>query len=151
MEKKWTWIAIAGGIMAALVFGAFGIMAGQFPETIKMENPAYKRHTKRIVVFYHAKHVQDFKLACGECHHDENHKPLNHFKAGDTVQGCIECHTKPGLPPRGRNATKLTKTQRLEYHAEALHTSCRGCHKKVNKTNHTNKAPIACNKCHSSR
>lgn len=146
--KKRNWGIIAGVIMVTVGFMAFGINAGEFTEVIKMENPAYEKHTKGIVMFTHAKHAREYKAGCGECHHDDKGKPLDELKEGDAVQSCIECHKKPSERPKGKDAPKLTKEQRLEYHAEALHYNCKDCHKAFNKKNKTKKAPTTCKKCH---
>jgi len=146
--KKCKWGVLTGLITMALVFVAFGINAGEFTETIKMENPAYKEHTKGIVIFTHAKHTREYKAGCGDCHHDDKGKPLDELKEGDEVQSCIECHKKLGERPKGKDAPKLNKKQRLEYHAEALHYNCKDCHKAFNKKNKTKKAPTTCTKCH---
>ncbi len=156
MGKKWKWGALTATLTMALVLVAFGINAGEFPETIKMENPAYAKHKKGIVTFNHAKHSKEYKAGCGECHHDENNKPLDNLKEGDDVKGCIECHKLPGEVPKKLKkewkAAKIDKAEKkkkkLEYHAEAMHYNCRGCHKAFNKKNKTKKAPTTCKKCH---
>ncbi len=144
-------------IGAAVIFFAAGIYAGtQAPEIIKMENKAYKEHTKGIVEFTHKKHVVDYaqkapdlyKDGCGACHHDDKGKPLTNLKDGDEVQSCFECHSKPGEKPKGKDAPKLSKQEELAYHAEAIHDNCRGCHKAFNKANNTKDAPTTCTKCH---
>jgi len=136
-----------------------GIFAGSdVPDEIKMENAAYDKHTKGIVTFSHKKHSEEyakqfpdfFKNGCGECHHDQNNKPLA-LKAGDNVQSCIECHKKPGERPKGKDAPKLSKNERLAFHAEALHYNCQGCHKRVNKETGEKSAPTTCAKCHPKR
>ena len=117
-------------------------------DVITMKNPAYAKHKKGIVLFTHKKHIEEYKAGCGECHHDDKGKPLNHLKTGDNVQNCIECHKIPSERPKGKDAPKLTKKQRLDYHAEAIHYNCKDCHKKFNKKNKTKKAPTTCKKCH---
>jgi len=132
-----------------------GICIAAAPDVIKMENPAYQKHKKGIVEFSHKKHAEDYAAAhpdlykngCGECHHDDQGKPLT-LKADDPVQGCIECHKKPSERPKGKDAPKLSKKEKLEYHAEALHYNCKGCHKSFNKKTGTKKAPTTCTKCH---
>ncbi|MEA3428318.1 MAG: cytochrome c3 family protein [Thermodesulfobacteriota bacterium] len=148
MRKKHLIIMVVFSIAA--LFFATGIYAGTtVPDVIKMENKAYAKHKKSIVMFSHKKHIEDYKAGCGECHHDANNKPLDNLKAGDAVQNCIECHKKPGRKPRHKRGTpRLTKKQRLEYHAEAIHYNCKGCHKKFNKKTGTRKAPTSCSKCH---
>ena len=147
MQKRLLLIAVIVGI--SLLFITAGIYAGtKVPDVIKMENKAYKKHKKSIMTFSHKKHIEDYKAGCGECHHDDKGKPLNNLKMGDNVQNCIECHKKPGERPKGKGAPKLSKKQRLDYHAEALHYNCKDCHKKFNKKNKTKKAPTTCTKCH---
>jgi len=136
-------------IVAVCVAGIGGLYAGTtVQDMIKMENKAYPKHSKSIVTFSHKKHVTEYKTGCGECHHDENNKPLNNLKEGDNVKNCIECHSKPGLKPKGRDAKKLSKKEILGYHAEALHQNCKGCHSDFNKKNKTKKAPTKCMDCH---
>ncbi len=154
VKRSWIFVAVMAGI--ALLFTAGPLVAGKMPDTIKMENKAYKKHKKGIVVFAHKKHSEDYakkapdlyKNGCGECHHDDKGKPLTNLKDGDPVKSCIECHKKPGERPKGKNAPKLSKKQRLEYHAEALHYNCKGCHKLYNKKFKTKAAPTTCAKCH---
>ena len=155
VKRSWIFVAVIAGI--AILFAAGNIAtAGNVPDTIKMEHKAYKKRKKGIVVFNHKKHSAEYskkapdlyKNACGECHHDDKGKPLSTLKDGDPVKGCIECHKKPGERPKGKNAPKLSKKERLEYHAEALHYNCRGCHKAYNKKYKTMAAPTSCTKCH---
>jgi len=148
MKKRYL-LLISGfaGILFLLV--SAGIYAGNaVSDVVEMNNKAYAKHAKGIVKFSHKKHSTDYKAGCGECHHDANNKQLNNLKAGDNVQNCIECHKKPGGRPKGKDAPKLSKKERLAYHAEALHYNCKDCHKKFNKANKTKKAPQTCSKCH---
>ena len=133
------------------VFAATGIYAGtEVKDEIVMENPAYKKHTKGICTFTHKKHNEEYKIGCGECHHDQDNKPLNDLKLGDDVKNCIECHKKPGKAKSGKDQ-KLTEKEEREYHANAIHDNCIGCHKEDNKKK-TGKpagpAPTKCNDCH---
>ncbi len=141
----------------AILFLAAGIYAGtDVPVVVKLDSPEYEKHKKGIVEFTHKKHYEEYakkapdlyKNGCGECHHDADNKPLKALKVGDDVQRCIECHKKPGEKPKGKGKPKLTKSQKLEYHAEAFHQNCRVCHKKYNKANKTKAAPTTCTKCH---
>ena len=146
----------------ATVFAATGIFAGtKVKDDVKMENKAYKKHKKGIVVFSHKKHAEGYKdknlefykNGCGECHHDDDNKPLD-LKYGDDVQNCMECHKKPSERPKGKGVSAADKKKykkksaRLEFHAEAIHYNCKGCHKKYNKKNKTKAAPTTCAKCH---
>ncbi len=115
---------------------------------IPMDNEAYDKHKKPIVQFTHYAHYTDYGIGCGQCHHDEDGAPLTDLTMEDEVQGCIECHPKPSERPKGKGAPDLTESERLEYHAEALHDNCKGCHDDYNKKNNTRAAPTSCSKCH---
>ncbi|MDM8539063.1 cytochrome c3 family protein [Desulfobacterales bacterium HSG17] len=131
----------------AVIFATTCIYAGtKVEDVIKLEDPSYK-HKKGISEFTHKKHVTDYKATCGECHHDKDGKPLAELKEGDDVQRCIECHKKPG-EIKGKKAKGLSKEQKREYHANALHDNCKGCHKAFNKKTKSKKAPVTCGKCH---
>jgi Class III cytochrome C family len=130
--------------------------AATVPDVIKMEEKAYSKHTKGIVEFDHKKHHEEYKLGCGECHHDANGKALTGLKAGDDVKACIECHKIPGKMPgevkkemREKKASKKEMdAKKLEYQAEAMHENCIGCHKEYDSKNKTKAAPTSCTKCH---
>jgi hypothetical protein len=161
MNKKLLFLVV---ICCAALFVAAGIYAKTVPDVIPLQDPAYKEHTKGVVQFTHGKHQKDYakeypdlyKRGCGECHHDENNKPLTELKEGDPVQRCIECHKKPGEVPkdlkkqwREKKVKKADKKKmEMEYHAEALHDNCRGCHRAFNKKYKPKKAPTTCAKCH---
>jgi hypothetical protein len=162
MTKKH--LLVSGIIGAAALFIAAGIYAAAMPDVIKMEEPAYKEHKKGVVVFHHKKHAEEYakefpdlyKNGCGECHHNDKGKPLTNLKEGDSVKKCIDCHKKPGEVPRDIKKEwrkkKLKKSERdkleLEWHAEALHENCKGCHRDFNKKYKPKKAPTTCTKCH---
>lgn len=141
VKKGLTIMAI---VSVAVMFAVTGVYAGTVvPDIIKMENKAYKKHKKGSVMFTHKQHAEKYGIACGECHHDENNKPRN-VKWGDEVKNCIECHAKPSRKPKG----KLSKKEELEYHAEAIHDNCIGCHKAIKKKDKKSKIPTSCAKCH---
>jgi mono/diheme cytochrome c family protein len=154
MGKRTSILAAVG---VALMFAAGPLCAATTVEdVISMNNPAYKEHDKGIVTFTHKKHNEEYKVGCGECHHDDKGKPLNDLKMGDEVQNCIECHKIPGKMPgkvkkelREKKASRAEKkAKELEYHAEAVHENCISCHKDYNKKNKTKAAPASCTKCH---
>jgi hypothetical protein len=156
MNKKLLVLVI---VVSAAFFAAGGIFAKAVPEMIKLEDPAYKEHEKGVVEFTHGKHQTEYakkypefyKNGCGECHHDKDNKPLSNLKEGDAVQKCIECHKIAAEAPKGKKAKKkLSKKEKIkDYHAEALHENCKGCHKKYNKKHKpSKKAPTTCSKCH---
>jgi hypothetical protein len=133
MRKKHLIIMAIFGIAA--MFFATGIYAGTaVDDMIKMENEAYAKHKKGIVMFSHKKHSEEYKAGCGECHHDADNKPLDNLKIGDDVQNCIECHTKASRPPRAKkDAPKLSTKEKMAYHAYAIHVNCKECHPKAKK------------------
>jgi hypothetical protein len=156
MRKKHLWVTVVFAL--ATLFIAAGIYAKAAPDVIPLQDPAYKEHKKGVVQFEHKKHwdtyakdyPEFYKNGCGECHHDDENKPLANLKDGDDVKKCIECHKEPAEAPKGKKAKKkLSKKEKIkEYHAEALHENCKGCHKKFNKKYKPKKAPTTCTKCH---
>ena len=154
MKTKY-WLT-TGLVAAATVFLAAGIYAGtNVPNVIKLKSPQYAKHKKKIVKFNHRKHQDDYRQkfpevyqnSCGECHHDQNNQPLRNLKAGMEVQKCIDCHKIPKHID-GKKAKKLSKKEKRQYHANALHENCRTCHKKTNKITKKKTAPTTCKKCH---
>jgi hypothetical protein len=145
-KKSLLMVMVVVGI--AVFFIAGGIIAGTVDDVIKMQNEAYETHTKSIVEFTHRKHVEDYNITCGECHHDDKGQPLTELTEGDPVQNCIECHSIPSEKPKGKDVPKLTKQEELQYHAEAIHMNCRDCHREYNKKHETKAAPTTCTGCH---
>ena len=169
MNKKLSGVIVmVVGVL--LVFAAAGLYAGtEVKEVIEMKNKAYAKHKKGIVMFTHEKHQDEYakkhpelyEKGCGECHHDKDNKPLTELKEGDAVENCIECHKKLGeMSKADKKKMKKdkvpkdeVKSKKLEFHGEALHYNCRGCHKLYNKKikkmdPKPEKAPTTCKKCH---
>ena len=149
-------LIVTSVIIVCSLFVVAGLYAGtEYKDVIELNEPSYE-HTKGIVEFSHKKHSEEYakkapdlyKDGCGVCHHDDKGKPLTNLKKGDDVKPCIDCHKKPGEKPKGKDAPKLDKKQELEYHAEAYHENCRGCHKAYDKEFKTKAAPTTCTKCH---
>jgi len=145
--KKTLWVIVMVGMAA--VFASVALHAGTTPQDIiKLNNEPNIKHEKGIVDLSHKKHVAEYKNTCGDCHHDKDGKKLANLKDGDNVQPCIDCHKKPGEKPKGKDAPKLTDKETMEFHAEAMHKNCRGCHTEFNKKNNSTNAPTTCVKCH---
>lgn len=145
MKNRSLGLIVFAAVIATL-FVAAGAYAGTtVPETVQMK--ASYEHSKGIVTFSHQKHTTDYKIGCGECHHDDKGQPLTDLKAGDEVKSCFECHKKPG-ELKGKKAKGLSKAEKLAYHANALHENCVDCHKDYNKKNKTKAAPTKCTACH---
>ena len=144
MKKRLMVLTVVTALALVLVAAA-GIYAATAPAEIKMQKD-YK-HKKSVVVFSHQKHATDYKIGCGECHHDDKGQPLTDLKDGDPVKSCFDCHNKPG-ELKGKKAKGLSNKEKLAYHANALHKNCIGCHRTYNKENKTKAAPQKCNDCH---
>ena len=147
MNKKLLILLMVIGV--ALLFITTGIQAGtEVADTFKMETKEYKKHKKSLVEFSHKKHNIDYKISCGDCHHDKDGKPLD-IKMGDDVQRCVECHSKLGQAPKSKDKKKkLSKKAKRDYHAEAVHQNCIDCHKAFKKETKKKTAPTSCTKCH---
>jgi hypothetical protein len=148
-KKLLTWLLAAG---IAVIFAATGLYAGtDVPDTITMDFNQYKKRKKKppktkFIEFAHKKHNIEYKVSCGECHHDKDNKPLD-LKEGDNVQKCVECHTLLAKP---KDKKKKKDIKILE---NAMHGNCISCHKDVNKKAGDPKgkkgpAPVSCTKCH---
>ena len=156
MFTKKKYLQIMGIIAMVTFFMVAGIHAVKtVQDVIKLETKAYKNHKEPVVVFSHREHQEKysqqypefFKAECGECHHDENNKPLKSLKAGDEVKKCIECHQKASFA-KGKKTKGLSKKQKLEFHANALHQNCKDCHRQINKKTAKKSAPVTCKSCH---
>ena len=147
--KKRSLSLTLGVALVAVLFAAAAVVAGTTVADEIIVKPILDtgKYKDKIVTLTHKKHVEEYGATCGECHHDDQGKPLD-LKEGDDVQKCIDCHKKPGERPKGKNAPKLSKKERLEFHAEAFHYNCKTCHKAFNKKNNTKAAPTTCTKCH---
>lgn len=152
-KKSLPVMCVSAMVLFFMVAGIHAVTTVQ--DVIKLETKAYKSHKYPIVVFKHREHQEAYmqkfpefyKADCGECHHDENNKPLKNLKAGDDTQKCVECHKKPAYA-KGKQAKGLSEKQKLEYHANALHQNCKDCHRRVNKKTGKKAAPVTCKKCH---
>jgi hypothetical protein len=112
-------------------------------DVMLLNEPSYE-HKKGIIQFTHKKHSEEYIQSkdCGVCHHDNKGKPLIiEDKENAKVDRCIECHKLTGKPSKD----KLLK---IQWHQEAMHQQCKGCHKAYNKTKPDVKAPTTCSKCH---
>ncbi len=149
MNKRLVTLFLAAGI--AVIFAATGLQAGtEIKDTFKMETKGYDKRKKcppkfELVEFTHKKHAEDYKINCGDCHHDKDHKPLKDLKMGDSVQKCSECHNKF---VKDKNNKKD-----IMVHENAMHANCVGCHKEVNikagdPKGNKGPAPTSCGKCH---
>jgi hypothetical protein len=147
MMRKRSLVRTMVSVMVLSLLAAAGLHAAEVPAEIKMQS-AYE-HKKSIAVFTHQKHAIDYRITCGECHHDDKGQPLTNLKEGDPVKKCFDCHNKPG-ELKGKDAKGLAGKELRAYHANAVHDNCLGCHKKFNKENKDKgkTAPQKCEECH---
>lgn len=99
------------------------------------------------VVFAHGNHVKEYKVECGQCHHDDSGDPLTDLTPGDETNACIDCHYEENLL-RGSSLEGVSREERLEHYPNAMHDMCISCHQVYNNQNHTMGAPEACRGCH---
>lgn len=148
MNKKLLMMLLVAGM--AVMFITTGLYAGtDVPDTIKMDYNQYKKRKKqppksKFIEFSHKMHNEDYKISCGDCHHDKDNKPLD-LKIGDNVQRCAECHTKMAKDKKNKKDIMVLEN--------AMHGNCIVCHKDVNKKAGDPKgmkgpAPASCAKCH---
>ncbi|MCP3943887.1 MAG: cytochrome c3 family protein [Desulfobacteraceae bacterium] len=148
MNKRLITLLLASGI--AVLFVTTALYAGTIvKDTITIESPGYTHRKKgppkyKLVEFSHKKHATDYKISCGQCHHDKNGKALD-LKPGDDVQTCDQCHNKFKKDKKNKKDIMVLEN--------AMHKNCIDCHKAFNKTQGDPKgrkgpAPVSCNKCH---
>ena len=140
------WVCVIATVLFVGAFAVIAVNAGTtIPDVAQIKAPY--EHTKTTVPFTHQKHITDHKIACGECHHDAQGKPLTNLKEGDDVKACFDCHNKPG-EVKGKEAKGMSKEEKRAYHANALHDNCIGCHRDYNKQMKKKAAPQTCTECH---
>lgn len=148
MDKKILILFLVAGI--AVIFVATALYAGtKVADTITMDYNNYAKRRKappryKVLKFEHKKHNIEYKISCGQCHHDEDNEPLD-LKAGDEVQQCVECHTELHKTKENRKDIELLEN--------AFHENCKGCHKEINikagdPKGRKGPAPTRCSKCH---
>ena len=99
------------------------------------------------VSFSHGKHAADYKVTCGQCHHDDSGEPLADLTPGEEISRCTDCHDQAGLL-RGKALADASEEDILPHYPNAMHKLCIGCHKEQNNRTHSMNAPEACRGCH---
>ena len=103
----------------AFLFVAVGILtAADVPETVVIDSKGYKQDKKGPVTLNHKKHIEEYDVACDECHHVYS-DGKNVWKEGDEVKKCDACHN----PEKSEGNVKKLQT--------AFHNNCKNCHKEV--------------------
>jgi len=131
--------------VALLLRGVYA--SQQAPDTITMNSTVYDKHTKSLVTFPHKKHNEDYKIACGDCHHLYK-DGKNVWKQGDAVQECEACHSQAKPPTGNTGDASLSKAEKIKlYHYSAIHENCVGCHKELKSAGKPT-GPVSCKQCH---
>ena len=105
------------------------------PLEILIDNHGYEEKQKGPVGFGHIEHIEEYQVACVQCHHVYQ-EGNNVWAKGDPVGNCAECHNP--LDEEGIQLNRL-KT--------AYHKQCCLCHIEINKQGGT--APFEkCEECH---
>jgi predicted CXXCH cytochrome family protein len=113
-------------------------------DTFEIKTQEYPEHKKNAPTLTHKKHVEEYGISCGECHHDADGNPLE-LAWGDEAQRCVECHDKLEKDPANRDDIMVLEN--------AMHGNCIDCHKEVNieagdPKGRKGPAPTSCTKCH---
>ena len=119
--------------------------AQETPDTVQMNSSVYKTHRQPIVTLEHKKHAADYGIACTDCHHVyEDGK--NTWKEGDSVEGCDACHDKDKPSPDERRT--MSEAEKMKnFHYEAIHENCKGCHMELKKAGKPT-GPVSCSRCY---
>ncbi len=152
MSKKSITLLLAAGI--AVIFLATGLHAGtKAADVITMESKVITKRKKgpdakkpcKLVEFTHKKHSEDYKLSCGDCHHDKDGKPLASLKMGDDVKKCDECHNREKAKASDKTFQGKYKKKPVDIkqYESAIHENCIGCHKEKGL-----KEGTKCGDCH---
>jgi hypothetical protein len=128
-------------LFAISVVSALSVMAQPEEDVLELKSSIIEEHARPIVQFSHYAHLDDYGIACNECHHVFKDGE-NVWEDDDPVQKCQECHTDPTT----KNELRLpAKKLNLKY---AFHKNCIGCHRSYNKENNIEAAPVTCQSCH---
>jgi hypothetical protein len=111
---------------------------GEYADEILLKAPAeYGEMREAPVLFSHKSHSA---FACGECHHDADHKPK------DESQKMLGCMTE-GCHDMAVAATPQDRRD-IKYFYKAYHDQCMtGCHRTLAQAGQPT-GPTACPDCH---
>lgn len=137
MHRKFMTLLLV--VLTGMFFVAVGALtAADVPDEVNISNEGYKKDIKGPVKLSHKKHVDEYKVACTDCHHDyQNGK--NVWKQGDPVKKCGECHNP------------LKKQGKVDKLQNAYHKNCKNCHKEAAKAGKKNAPFKKCNDCHAKK
>ena len=143
MKKRKSMLCLAVAAVFAFLAVMAAMAAQQAPEEITIKASIWPSPTKTPVKFSHAKHAQEYKIACTQCHHVYK-DGKNTWKEGDQVEKCDKCHTEATV----QGEAKLPPEEKKLNLKLAFHKNCLDCHKKLKAENAESKAPVTCVQCH---
>lgn len=133
MKKKWMGLGLAV-LMAVVVVGLHDAAA----QASGLQAPADEIiiDGKKPAGFKHAPHIA-LGVACGQCHHDNEHQPRSAEAIGGMVDAnelkCASCHNTEFANPE------------LRERKDIFHARCKECH----QTGYNDKkGPTQCGACH---
>ena len=135
-ESFKTFLSFFLALSCLFVTGLYAEDEQAVPEEITINTEGYNPDRKGPVPFTHLDHVENYDVACKDCHHDyEDGK--NIWEEGDYVNKCIECHDP-------NESDEDIKNLRLSFHR-----NCKTCHKNAAKEGISDEAPFRkCSGCH---
>jgi hypothetical protein len=144
-KRLLTILAVVAFLSTVALINLYAAAQQKQPDVIQLKPALWPTPTKSPVKFDHKKHVQDYKIACTECHHVFK-DGKNVWKEGDPVQKCDACHNEPTIT----GEMKLPPEKQKLNLKIAFHKNCQGCHMALKKKDPAKyaKIPVTCAQCH---
>lgn len=138
--KRNHWGIIATCICLVSFFVVPILVAEDAPEDITIKCELFKEYKKAPVQLTHKKHVEDYGIACKDCHHVYT-DGKNTWEPGQEVKKCGACHNVVKPIAECSPAEKKLNLQK------AFHDNCKGCHMALKREKKPT-GPIKCTECH---
>lgn len=142
-------------VLSFLIYCGAIAAQGEIPEIIEFKGSSDGGGSADIhpstytgsVTFLHLQHFEEYADSCGDCHHDNDHDPIEDYDPDESFS-CEDCHVEEGLIRGSIAENEVSIDDLIEYRANVLHMRCIGCHKEYNAEQHVVIAPEACRICH---
>jgi hypothetical protein len=129
--KNGIFVLTLSAIAGIFLLSATILTAADSPDEVVINHEGYKKDTKGSVFLSHAKHSEEYNIACDQCHHEYDAEHVNTWKSGDPVKKCTDCHDL-------NESDGDKKKMKLAYH-----DNCKKCHQEAG-----GEAPTKCFDCH---
>ena len=140
MIKKTKFIAVVLTIIA-LGLSGIGYAGSEIPYVFKYSFSTHSKNYEHSVIFNHARHSMEYKIACVNCHHQLEPG------AEAVEENCLDCHGTKAI--RNNQQTRpISKEKRVQPYLIVLHDMCVECHKEVKANDSYSKVPVSCWRCH---